>query len=59
MNTSACIKTNDIVKCCFSNETAQVLTTYGSVGNPVSQVCLKSPIDGKRYWNVSDLEVVQ
>jgi hypothetical protein len=58
------IQTNDFVRIRhdaspFSNETAQVLTTYGSVGNPVSQVCLKSPIDGKRYWNVSDLEVVQ
>lgn len=53
------IKTNDIVKTSFSDETAIVLTTYGSVGNPASQVCLKSPIDGKRYWNVSDLELVQ
>jgi hypothetical protein len=57
------IKTNDIVKARISDtssdETAIVLTTYGSVGNKPSQVCLRSPINGKRYWNVSDLEVVQ
>lgn len=52
------IHTGDIVKTSFSAETSEVLTTYGLDKSSKSQVCLRTPINGKRYWCVSDLVIV-
>jgi hypothetical protein len=57
---------NDIVYVLNKSSTAIVLCTYGrdiKSSSPYSkhnktQACLKSPIEGKRYWSINDLNKV-
>lgn len=57
---------NDIVYVSNKSSTAIVLCTYAlDIKSSSSynkhnktQACLKTPIDGKRYWNINDLNKV-
>ena len=56
---------NDTVYVSNKSSTAVVLCKYGLdiKSSPYNkdnktQACLKTPIDGKRYWNINDLNKV-
>jgi hypothetical protein len=50
---------NDIVYVSNKSSTAVVLCTYGVYNkHNKTQACLRTPIDGKRYWNINDLNKV-
>lgn len=57
---------NDTVYVSNKSSTAIVLCTYGLDSKSSlpynnhnkTQACLKTPIDGKRYWNINELNKV-
>ena len=50
---------DDIVYVSNKSSTAIVLCTFGAYNkHNKTQACLKTPLEGKRYWNINDLNKV-
>lgn len=49
---------NDIVYVSNKSSTAVVLCTYSYNKHNKTQACLKTALEGRRYWNINDLNKV-